>query len=167
MRPAGHRPRPGVFAKFVRGRTVVKAVGRSFFFCVLLMVASGGFPAFCGEGDFSESAGISWAAANNGNNRIKHNENVGSRLALFFRNYISRVDGDRCPSLPSCSSYSVQAFRKHGFFVGWVMTVDRLIHEADERSVSPVVYYEGKFRIIDPVENNDFWWFHGDAPSQR
>jgi hypothetical protein len=23
-----------------------------------------------------------------------------------------------------------------------------------------VVYYEGKWRIFDPVQNNDFWWNH-------
>ncbi len=86
-------------------------------------------------------------------------ENIGSWLAGFFGRYISNVDGSQCPSSPSCSSYSVKAFKKHGFFVGWVMTVDRLLHEADESSVSPVVYFRGRRLILDPVENNDFWWF--------
>jgi putative component of membrane protein insertase Oxa1/YidC/SpoIIIJ protein YidD len=85
--------------------------------------------------------------------------NVGAWLVSIFRDYISAVDGDRCPSTPSCSSYSVMAFRKHGFFVGWVMTVDRLIHEADEGYVSPLARQGGKYKIVDPVENNDFWWF--------
>lgn len=85
--------------------------------------------------------------------------NAGTWLASFFRDVISPVDGDRCPSLPSCSSYSVSAFKKHGFFTGWVMTVDRMIHEADEGSVSPSVFYKGRLRTLDPVENNDFWWF--------
>jgi hypothetical protein len=41
-----------------------------------------------------------------------------------------------------------------------MMTVDRLIHEGkDEESVSPLVYSDGKWKIFDPVENNDFWWF--------
>ena len=90
----------------------------------------------------------------------KPETNVGGRLVSFFQNHISKVDGDRCPSLPSCSSYSVQVFKKHGFFMGWLMTVDRLIHEADEGSLSPLVFYNGQIRIHDPVENNDFWWFH-------
>jgi len=85
--------------------------------------------------------------------------NLGAWLATLFRDHISEVDGDRCPSLPSCSAYSVEVFKKHGFFIGWVMTVDRLIHEADEDSVSPLVYHYGKVKILDPVENNDFWWF--------
>ena len=84
----------------------------------------------------------------------------GMWLISFYRNHISAVDGDRCPSLPSCSSYSVQAIKKHGFFVGWVMTVDRLIHEGkEETTVSPLVFSRGKWKIYDPVENNDFWWF--------
>jgi putative component of membrane protein insertase Oxa1/YidC/SpoIIIJ protein YidD len=88
--------------------------------------------------------------------------NIGAWLVSIFRDHLSAVDSDRCPSVPSCSSYSVKAFKKHGFFVGWVMTVDRLIHEADEGSVSPVSYRNGQGRVIDPVENNDFWWFSPD-----
>ncbi|MBW2000179.1 MAG: membrane protein insertion efficiency factor YidD [Deltaproteobacteria bacterium] len=76
---------------------------------------------------------------------------------------ISPLDGSRCPSYPSCSSYSLQAFEKHGFFMGWIMTVDRLIHEGEEeKKVSPVVYHRGRWKIYDPVENNDFWWYTGD-----
>jgi putative component of membrane protein insertase Oxa1/YidC/SpoIIIJ protein YidD len=84
--------------------------------------------------------------------------NVGVFLASFFSKHISAVDGDRCPSAPTCSSYSVQAFRKHGLVMGWLMTVDRLIHEGDEWHFSPVEERGGKGKIIDPVENNDYWW---------
>ncbi|MBW1946101.1 MAG: membrane protein insertion efficiency factor YidD [Deltaproteobacteria bacterium] len=85
----------------------------------------------------------------------------GTWLISFYRDHISAVDGDRCPSIPSCSSYSVQAFKKHGFIMGWFMTVDRLIHEGkEEEKVSPVVYSSGKWMIYDPIENNDFWWYH-------
>jgi Putative membrane protein insertion efficiency factor len=83
----------------------------------------------------------------------------GAWLVSIFRDHVSAVDGDRCPSTPSCSSFSVQAFNKHGFIIGWLMTVDRLIHEGkDETPVSPLVYENGRLRIYDPVENNDFWW---------
>jgi hypothetical protein len=92
--------------------------------------------------------------------------NIGAWLVSIFRSHISAVDSDRCPSIPSCSSYSVTAFRKHGFFIGWLMTVDRLIHEADEGSVSPLVYHNGRVKIYDPVENNDFWWFRNDEENK-
>lgn len=89
--------------------------------------------------------------------------NLGMWLISLYRDYISPVDGSRCPSIPSCSSYSAMAFKKHGFFIGWMMTVDRLIHEGNaETSVSPLVYSKGEWRILDPVENNDFWWYHKD-----
>ena len=40
-----------------------------------------------------------------------------------------------------------------------MMTVDRLIHEGkEEASVSPLLFSEGKWKLYDPVENNDFWW---------
>jgi hypothetical protein len=82
------------------------------------------------------------------------------RLIAFFQKNISPVDGSRCPSQPSCSSYSLQAFQKHGFVKGWLMTVDRLIHEgSEETKVSPVVLIDGQYKILDPVENNDFWWY--------
>jgi putative component of membrane protein insertase Oxa1/YidC/SpoIIIJ protein YidD len=89
--------------------------------------------------------------------------NVGAWFAGIFRDHISKVDGDRCPSLPTCSSYSFECFKKHGFFMGWLMTVDRLIHEADEASVSPLKNDNGELKILDPVTNNDFWWFHQDG----
>jgi Putative membrane protein insertion efficiency factor len=86
-------------------------------------------------------------------------KNTGAWLVSIFRDYISAVDGDRCPSVPSCSSFSVQAFNRHGFVMGWLMTVDRLIHEGkEETDVSPLVYANGRLKIYDPVENNDFWW---------
>jgi uncharacterized protein len=43
--------------------------------------------------------------------------------------------------------------------MGWLMTVDRLIHEGDEWTVSPLKNRGGKGKIIDPIDNNDFWWY--------
>ena len=85
--------------------------------------------------------------------------NVGAWMVSLFRDHLSAVDSDRCPSYPTCSSYSVEAFRKHGFVMGWLMTVDRLIHEGrEETAVSPLIYSQGQWKIYDPVQNNDFWW---------
>ena len=90
--------------------------------------------------------------------------NPAQWLLSIYRDHISPVNADRCPSFPSCSSYAGQAMKKHGFFVGWMMTVDRLIHEGkEETSVSPYIQSDGEALILDPVENNDFWWYprHG------
>ena len=100
-----------------------------------------------------------------GNNEKKSGFNLGAAFVSIFRDHISAVDGDRCPSVPTCSEYGVQAFKKHGFFKGWMMTVDRLIHEGnEEKAVSPMIFSDGKWKIYDPIENNDFWWYPPKKP---
>jgi hypothetical protein len=79
-------------------------------------------------------------------------------LLNFFTKVISPVDGDRCPSYPTCAAYSKEAFQKHGALVGTLMTVDRLFHEADEPRFSPTVEVHGVVRIYDPVSANEFWY---------
>jgi putative component of membrane protein insertase Oxa1/YidC/SpoIIIJ protein YidD len=131
---------------------------------VLFVALFSSFPnlnqGLCGE---NSRTGINETKTDNSAKRTESDINIGAWLASFFSKHISAVDGDRCPSDPTCSSYSAQAFRKHGFFVGWAMTVDRLIHEGDEGSVSPLVRRNGRLKILDPVENNDFWWYSKDG----
>ncbi len=134
------------------------------FFCFFLVACLSGSKGVCEE---SREIATSGVKPLNSVADQESKKNAGVLLASFFRNYVSQVDGDRCPSLPSCSSYSVDVFKKHGFFIGWLMTVDRLIHESDEGSVSPNVYHNGRLRVLDPVENNDFWWAREDASTQR
>lgn len=79
-----------------------------------------------------------------------------------FQTIISPVDGDRCYMLPSCSEYGRQAIEKHGFFMGWVMTCDRLMRcGQDEIYLGEPVIRGGEVYCSDPVENNDFWWDKG------
>ena len=80
-------------------------------------------------------------------------------LLKIYQNYISPVKGDRCPMYPTCSQYSVQAMHKHGPIIGVVMTADRLIHESDEPAFVPSRKVGNRYRYIDPLENNDFWWY--------
>ena len=81
----------------------------------------------------------------------------------FFSEYISKVDGDRCPTYPTCASYSRQVVRKHGFFMGIVMTADRLIHEGSEMHYAPLVKVGGGVRYYDPVNWNDYWWYNRES----
>lgn len=77
----------------------------------------------------------------------------------FYRETVSRVDGERCRMYPSCSAYSLEAIKKHGFFSGYVMTADRLIHESNEMDHAPkIILKNGKERYYDPIGSNDFWW---------
>ncbi len=77
----------------------------------------------------------------------------------FFQTFISPVDGERCSMYPTCSSYSRQAIRKYGAIKGFVMTVDRLIHEGDEYRFAQLIRKGDSLRYYDPPENNDFWHF--------
>jgi hypothetical protein len=96
-------------------------------------------------------------------NHANHSSRKASMLHAIRTIYqsVSAVDGDRCHMFPTCSEYSIQAIKKHGFFVGFIMTFDRLIHENDELILSPVILSGAEYRIYDPVSNNDFWWYQG------
>ena len=78
---------------------------------------------------------------------------------LFFRKYISPIDGDRCPMYPSCSQYCAEAFAKHGRIMGWIMSCDRLLRcGRDEVNLSGKIRMNGKTLCYDSLDNNDFWW---------
>jgi len=105
---------------------------------------------------------------NNADRKISFPESPDTSIAAtpfiwmlkFYQNFISPLDGDRCPMYPTCSRYSVLAIRKHGPVIGIMMTADRLIHESDERKYARMARIGDHFRYLDPVENNDFWWYH-------
>ena len=89
----------------------------------------------------------------------KNQANHGPYPIYIYRKYISKVMGDHCPMYPSCSQYCIDALKKHGPVVGWIMTCDRLMRcGRDEIRLSPSVWINGKTRCYDPVSNNDFWW---------
>lgn len=77
----------------------------------------------------------------------------------FFRKTVSRADGRRCMMYPSCSHYSSQAFKKHGFIKGWVMTSDRLLRcGRDEKHIAEQIIIDNQVYVFDPLQQNDFWW---------
>jgi putative component of membrane protein insertase Oxa1/YidC/SpoIIIJ protein YidD len=77
----------------------------------------------------------------------------------FFRQYLSGADGDRCSMYPSCSRCALDAVKKHGGIIGWIMTCDRLMRcGRDEVNHSPFIRHRHRMFTYDPVENNDFWW---------
>jgi hypothetical protein len=78
-------------------------------------------------------------------------------LVTFFQRVVSPVDGDRCPSYPTCSTYSIQAYERHGAVLGTLMTVDRLFHEGSEAEFAPTIEVHGVRRIYDPLWANEFW----------
>jgi putative component of membrane protein insertase Oxa1/YidC/SpoIIIJ protein YidD len=74
-------------------------------------------------------------------------------------NHLSAVRRGSCPMYPSCSEYSRQAVARHGFAVGWAMSMDRLMRcGRDELKHAPRVYVDGQWLFYDPVDANDYWW---------
>ncbi|OVE75207.1 hypothetical protein BVX97_05185 [bacterium E08(2017)] len=84
---------------------------------------------------------------------------VSFGLLHFYQNYLGVVIRSKCAMLPSCSNYSIEAIEKHGAVVGCILTCDRLIHEGDELELGEMIWTGEKWKILDEVENNDFWWF--------
>ncbi|MCD6582370.1 MAG: membrane protein insertion efficiency factor YidD [Desulfuromusa sp.] len=85
------------------------------------------------------------------------NNSVLQTAVQLFQKYISPVDGQRCAMYPTCSTYSLQAIRKHGPLIGVFLTVDRLYHEGDPIEQQQPINKWGYIRFYDPLENNDWW----------
>ncbi len=47
-------------------------------------------------------------------------------LIKLYQWIISPVLGPKCRFTPTCSQYSIEAFRKHGIFKGFWLTVKRI-----------------------------------------
>jgi len=91
--------------------------------------------------------------------QIDHRFNPFRFLVQVYRTHISPIDGSNCPMYPTCSQYSLLSFERHGSFIGWMMTCDRLFRcGRDELQLSPWITVNGEIRCYDPLENNDFWW---------
>ncbi len=74
----------------------------------------------------------------------------------FYRASITGVDGSRCPSVPTCSAYAVEAVRRHGALGGAALTSARLISESDEAAFAPHVLVDGVLKVYYPVEDSVF-----------
>ncbi|MFP3870584.1 MAG: membrane protein insertion efficiency factor YidD [Syntrophobacteria bacterium] len=110
------------------------------------------------QGPWEQAPGRTWEQRRQGG---QDSPSVASgffcSLLGFFQRVISPVDGSRCPSYPTCSNYSMQAYKKHGALLGTLMTLDRLIHEASEARFAPMIEVNGVQRIYDPLAANEFW----------
>ncbi len=81
-------------------------------------------------------------------------------LLTFYQKVINPVNSGRCRMYPTCSQFSVQAIRKHGPVTGIIMTADRLMHEGSEQDYVRSIKVGDRYRFYDPVQDNDFWWYH-------
>ncbi|MBO3444569.1 membrane protein insertion efficiency factor YidD [Clostridium sp. CCUG 7971] len=47
-------------------------------------------------------------------------------LVRFYQKFISPLKGPTCRFYPTCSQYSLEAFKKYGFFKGMFLTIKRV-----------------------------------------
>jgi hypothetical protein len=71
-----------------------------------------------------------------------------------YQETVSRVDGDRCPSYPTCSAYALEAVRRHGLLLGAALTAGRLEGEADEAAFAPRIFAGGRWKVYSPVTDD-------------
>lgn len=85
---------------------------------------------------------------------------AGRGVITLYQSHIAPGIGQRCSMHPSCSRYSHEALRRHGW-MGLPMTADRLIREPDHVSqrLRPVII-DGRELYYDPVNDHD-WWRRG------
>ena len=88
--------------------------------------------------------------------------------SLFYRNFLTKVDGPRCQHLPTCSRLANQAVSRHGV-VGILIGLDRIIQD-DASSVLralPLIRFGQGQRVFDPLDNYEFWTPSFRAFSQK
>lgn len=53
--------------------------------------------------------------------------NVIINLIKFYQKYLSPLKSTKCPYIPSCSQYAIEAIEKYGIFKGSLLAVWRII----------------------------------------
>ncbi|WP_353893292.1 membrane protein insertion efficiency factor YidD [Proteinivorax hydrogeniformans] len=53
-------------------------------------------------------------------------KNLSIVLLRFYQKFISPLKGPSCRFYPTCSTYGIQAYQKHGFIKGTFLTVKRV-----------------------------------------
>lgn len=69
----------------------------------------------------------------------------------FYQTWISSFDGNRCVLHPTCSRYASECFSHHGWLMGFVLTSERLMHEAEKPEPWRLMRLGDHWRYHDPV----------------
>ena len=57
----------------------------------------------------------------------KYLTNICIYLVIFYRKFISPLKGPTCRFYPTCSQYSLEAFKKYGLIKGIFLTIKRIL----------------------------------------
>ncbi len=85
--------------------------------------------------------------------------NAAIGLIHFYQEHLRTFKNPQsaCPSYPECSTYTIQAVKKHGALLGTFMLIDRLWRETGTAGEPPFVRHQGRVLHYDPLEWNDYW----------
>ncbi len=78
-------------------------------------------------------------------------------LVKFYRKFLSPLKPGCCRFTPTCSEYAIQAFEKRGFFVGFGLTVWRILrcNPFSKGGHDPVPERKKRKRDKPTAENTD------------
>lgn len=49
---------------------------------------------------------------------------ISIKLIQFYQKFLSK---GTCMYIPTCSQYTIEALLKHGFFIGWILGIWRIL----------------------------------------
>lgn len=100
------------------------------------------------------------AGAHSGEHSTDQSGGLGDFAFSLYSNHLTKIDGVRCEHRPTCSYYTVLAVRRHGYVVGSMLAIDRLLRSSRSSSLRYLPIYkveDGRTYFYDPVSNNDFF----------
>jgi hypothetical protein len=120
-------------------------------------------PSDFGPWSTNEAAPAVASTTHGGSAAINRGPNDGLVDFVFagYSRYLTKIDGARCEHRPTCSHYALLVMKRHGYLVGSMMTIDRLIcgnRSSVLRELDLYKIEDGQRYYYDPVENNDFFF---------
>ncbi len=80
-------------------------------------------------------------------------------LVGFYQRIISPIGASSCRMYPSCSAFANEAFARHGFLRGMMLTSDRLMRDTFFAGTEyPLIRKDGRWLHHDPLRENTWWW---------
>ena len=76
---------------------------------------------------------------------------VANKIIIFHQKVLSPVDGPRSNFRPTSSRYMQLAIRRYGFWQGFLMGMDRLLRENDEKWIYQKITIDGITYKYDPA----------------
>lgn len=132
-----------------RGKASLRIVGLGLAFSIVVLLAADGA---IGEDNLA-------CVAHETTSHSRPGAVVCCSLVRFYQRIISPIGASSCRMYPSCSAFAYEAFEKHGFLLGVMLTSDRLMRDTFLSSTDyPLVQKDGEWLLYDPLVENT--WRH-------